>query len=108
VLSFADQLRHGTHGAVHAPGAGFPQQEGNNAQHRRGYHDTVKAKSKLCCPSRYRAIVGPVPGQFENPEQRHHLSQIFRAAEHEPRNVQHVAKHGHKKQQETVTETMRS
>lgn len=100
----ADQLRHGTHGAIHAPGTGLPQQQGNNAQHRRRDHDAVKAKSELGGPGRCRSAVSPMPGQFENPEQRHHLPQIFRAAIHQPRYVQHVAEHDHEKQQKTVTE----
>ncbi len=43
-LYFADELRHGTHGAVDAPGARLEQQHGDDAQNSGREHDAVKAE----------------------------------------------------------------
>ena len=40
----ADQLRHGTHGAVDTPASGLEKRHGQQAQNGRGEHDAVKAE----------------------------------------------------------------
>ena len=100
-----NNLRHGSHGAVDAPGTGLPEQKGKNAQYGGSHHDAVKTKSELRHPGRYVAAVSPMPGQFEHPEQGNGLFQVFHTAEYEPGCVQHVAEHEHEKEEETVTES---
>ena len=65
----ADQLRHGAHGAVHAPGTGLEEEHGDQAQHGGGKHHAVEAEGELDdARVDRRAVVGPMPGQAEGPE----------------------------------------
>ena len=106
-LGFADELGHGAHRTVDAPAAGLEQRHGGKTQHRRGQHNAVKAE----CELRYagmeqRAVVGPVPRQFEGPEQRDRLSQTPYTGEHQKGVPQHEKEHGKEKDQKPVSKPL--
>ena len=70
VFCFADELRHGAHRAVDAPGTGPEQRHRDQAQDGRGEHHAVKPKGKLCYPGRANGdSMGPFPGQADAPQQ---------------------------------------
>lgn len=74
VSRLANQLRHGSHGAVYTPGPGLKQQHRHKPQHRGGQHHTVKSKGKLGYALRKQGtMVGPVPGNLKGPQKRHRL-----------------------------------
>ena len=79
-LQFTYELRHGSHGAVDAPAAGLEEDHGDETQNGGGQHDAVKAEGELGDAGRKEsAVIGPVPGQLEGPQQRHRLPQVLDA-----------------------------
>ena len=67
---FADQLRHGSHGTVYAPGTGFEQDHGNESQHGGSEHHAVKAERELgYSGGKECAVIGPMPWKFKSPQQ---------------------------------------
>ena len=104
VFGPADQLGHGSHGTVDAPGAGFAEDHGYQAQHRGGKHYAVKTEGELGDPGGRAAVVGPLPGQAEGPQQSHYLPQILRAGEYQSGGEEHLAKHHQEKDEKAVAE----
>ena len=105
VFCFADQLGHGAHRAVDAPGAGLEQEHGHKAQHRGGEHHAVEAEGELDRPRvESAAVVGPVPGELEGPQQGDHLTQILGPGKDKISIPEHLEKHDKKEDQKAVAE----
>lgn len=101
----ADQLGHGAHGAVDAPGAGTEEHHRHQTQHRGGEHHAVKAKGELCHPGGQNGpVIGPVPGQPEGPQQRHRLAQLPLPGKDQVSGEEHVDEHGQEEDQKAVPE----
>ena len=72
----ADQLGHGSHGAVHTPAPGLEQHHGNQSENSRGQHHTVETERKLChAGMKQRSVICPMPRQFERPQEGDNLLQ---------------------------------
>lgn len=94
VSGSAYELRHGSHGAVHAPGAGLEEDHGKQPQHGGGEHHAVEAKGKLRDAVRKEgAMVGPAPWELKCPQQCNHRVQASGAGEDEPCVPQHEEEH---------------
>ena len=104
VSGFADELGHGAHGAVDAPGAGFEEDHGDETQKGGGEHHAVEAEGELGHPGREGgAVIRPVPGGFEHPEDGDGFFEI-RAGEDQIGVPEHHKEHGEEEDQETVAE----
>ena len=53
-----------------------------------------------------RAVVGPVPGQLEGPQQRHRLPQVLDAGKNQISIPQHLEEHDEEEDQEAVAEPL--
>ncbi len=107
VFGFADQLGHGAHGAVDAPAAGLEKHHGDEPQHGGGEHDAVETKGELGHAGvEQGAVVGPVPGQLEGPQQGDHLFQVPGPGKDQLGVPQHQEEHGKEKDQESAAERL--
>ena len=94
-------------GAVDTPAAGLEEHHGDEPQHGGGEHDAVKAKGELGnAGMERRAVVSPVPGQLEGPQQRDRLLEILGPGEHQIGVPQHQKEHGKEKGQKAVAESL--
>ena len=105
IFRLADQLRHGAHGTVDAPAAGLEQHHRGQSKDGRGQHDTVEAEGELRhAGMEQRPVVGPVPRQFEGPQQGDRLFEILRPSKYQIGVPQHQEEHRKEKDQETISE----
>lgn len=69
IFQLADELGHGSHGAVNTPAAGFEQHHGDKPQHRRSQHHAVKTECELGdSRMKQRTVISPIPRQLESPK----------------------------------------
>ena len=98
MFGFADQLRHGSHGTVYAPGTGFKQKHGHKPQNRGCEHNAVKAKGKLGnAVGEKGAMVGPMSWNLKGPQKGYRCPQILCSGKHQPCIPKHEKKHNKEK-----------
>lgn len=89
IFGLADELGHGSHRTVNAPGSRLKKHHGDNPQHRGREHNAVKPKGELRRPGSGRLTpVSPIPGQPEGPKQGDNLTQLPGAG-HSPAHFPH-------------------
>ena len=107
VPGFADQLGHGAHRAVDAPATGLEEDHRHQAQHGGSEHDAVEAEGKLGHAGvEQRAVVGPLPGKLEGPQQGDDLLEILGAGKDQPGVPEHHEEHHKEKGQKAVAECL--
>ena len=107
MLHFANQLGHGSHWTVYAPASRLEQCHGNQPQHGGGQHYAVEAEGELRHAGvEQGAVIGPVPGQLEGPQQGDRLLQVLHTGEHQIGVPQHQEKHSEEKDEKSVSERL--
>lgn len=100
-------MGHGAHGAEDAPGAGLEQDHDDETDEGGGQHHTVKAEGELGHPGgEDGAVIGPVPGDPEGPEQLDGSADRVGAGAHQIRHPKHLKEHGKEENQESVPEPL--
>lgn len=103
----ANQLRHGAHGAVDAPGTGLEQNHGEKAQRGGGQHHAVKAEGELGHAGMDQgSVIRPVPRQLEGPQQCDHLAKVLDPRENQIGIPEHQEEHGEKEDQEAIPKSL--
>ena len=101
----ADQLGHRAHRAADAPAAGLEQDHGKQAEDGGGQHDAIKPKSELGnAGGKEGAVISPVPGQPERPQQSHRLPEVLYAGKNQISIPQHLKEHDEEENQKSITE----
>ena len=104
-FKFADSLRHRSHRAEGAPGAGTEEQHEDEADEGRSEHEAVEAEAELGDPIGEEALcVCPAPGNIYRPEELDDLPKAFRAGSDEICLEKHVGEHRHEERQKSVAE----
>ena len=103
MLCHTNQLSHGSHGTIDAPGTRFIGHHGNHSQHRRGKHYPVKPKGKLSSPrGKPCTVVGKMPRQPKGPQQGNSFSQGLASCKHQVGIPDHETEHGQEEGQKSI------
>ena len=103
----ADQLGHGAHGAEHAPGPGLEEHHDDEADEGGGEHDGVEPEGELGHPGdKEGAMIGPVPGHLEGPEQLDEFSDVTGPRPHQIGGEEHLKEHHKEKDEKPVPERL--